>query len=118
MGELRCLLLLALQDIEEALDMAEWVITFGASTMSAQRQTFYRCLIEQLQLALDDTRNAGDYEWIHRQLYGDEIYETVCQHINGQSAFYELSVIGDDCENFTIHQQLLTAYRKWQVVKG
>ncbi|PID64888.1 MAG: 30S ribosomal protein S12 methylthiotransferase accessory protein YcaO, partial [Gammaproteobacteria bacterium] len=103
---------------EEALDMAEWVITFGASTMSAQRQTFYRCLIEQLQLALDEDRNAKDYEWIHRQLYGDEIYETVCQHINGQSAFYGLSVIGDDCENFTSHQQLLTAYRKWQVVKN
>ncbi len=118
LGELRCLLLLALQDIEEALDMAEWVVTFGASTMSDQRQTFYRCLIEQLQLALDDTRNAGDYEWIHRQLYGDEMYEIVSQHINGQSAFYGLSVIGDDGENFTTHQQLLTAYQKWQVVKG
>ncbi len=117
LGELRCLLLLALQDIEEALDMAEWVITFGASTMSAQRQSFYRCLIEQLQLKLDENRDAKAYEWIHRQLYGDTIYQAVCEHIAGKSVFYGLSVIDEDCENFMTHQQLLTTYRKWQQIK-
>ncbi len=118
LGELRCLLLLTLQSFDEALDMAEWVITFGASTMPAERQSFYRCLIEQLQLLLDDRRNTEDYVWIQRQLYGDSIYQTVCDHITGNLAFYDLPVIDEDCQIFTTHQQLLKAYQKWQKVKA
>ncbi len=117
LGELRCLLLLALQEFEEALDMAEWVVTFGFSTLSGERRKFYQCLIEQLQLELDDKRQASDYAWLQQSLYGEAIYQTVCEHLSGKSAFYDLPVIDDDCQIFTKHQQLLKAYQKWQVAK-
>ncbi len=117
LGELRCLLLLALQAHEEALDMAEWLLAFGVSTLSAERQRFYACLIEQLQLALDIHRHAEDYAWIHRRLYGETIYQAVCDHVNGKSVFYDLPVIDKDYLLFDRHRQLLQAYQKLQVAK-
>ncbi len=118
LGELRCLLLLALQMFDEALDMAEWVITFGISTLSDKRRRFYQCLIEQLQLALDDERSPDDYVWIRRTLYGESIYQAVCEHVSGQAAFYHLTVIDKNVQVFSAHRQLLDAYQKWQAVKA
>ncbi|PID64707.1 MAG: 30S ribosomal protein S12 methylthiotransferase accessory protein YcaO, partial [Gammaproteobacteria bacterium] len=116
-GELRCLLLLALGEHEEALDMAEWVVTFGASTLSPKRERFYACIIEQLQLALDDTRNADDYAWVQRQLYGDSIYQAACEHIAGRQKFYDLLPIDSNYQCFQAHRQLLKAYEKLQAAK-
>ncbi|MBS9778192.1 MAG: YcaO-like family protein [Gammaproteobacteria bacterium] len=117
LGELRCLVLLALQDYEEALDMAEWVITFGASTLSHSRQRFYACVIEQLQLVLDDSRDAKDYEWIHREVYGSDIYDAACNHVTGSDTFYDLTVLDGDYSSSVSHTQLLSAYDKLQTSK-
>lgn len=118
LGELRCLLLLALGKHEEALDMAEWVITFGASTMQAQRQRFYACVIEQLQLRLDEARKVADYSWIHRELYGEQLYQAACEHVQGSAYFYDLPVIDSNYTQFTAHGQLLMTYGKLQLAKG
>lgn len=117
LGELRCFLLLALGDHEEALDMAYWVVTFGASTMSNPRQRFFACLIEQLQLALDGLRSAEDYAWVHKALYGEAIYQAACEHVAGLTNFYGLPAIDKDYANFNAHSQLLAAYEKLQIAK-
>ncbi len=117
LGEMRCLLLLALGEHEEALDMAEWVVTFGASTLSPTRARFYACMIEQLQLALDDTRNADDYAWVQRQLYGESIYQAACAHVAGRQKFYDLPPIDDNYQCFHAHRQLLMTYEKLQAAK-
>lgn len=117
LGELRCFLLLALNQYEEALDMAEWVVTFGTSTMGQQRQRFFACLIEQLQLALDEFRSADDYAWVHKALYGETVYQAVREHINGRAHFYDLPAIDDNYAIFSTHSQLLAAYNKLQTAK-
>lgn len=118
LGELRCLLLLALGEHEEALDMAEWVVTFGASTMRVERQRFYACLIEQLQLVLDDTRSADDYAWVQRELYGSAVYQATRDHVEGRAVLYDLPAIDGDYSPFAAHQQLLVTYEKLQVAKS
>lgn len=117
LGELRCLLLLALNEHEEALDMAEWVVTFGASTLSAQRQRFYACLIEQLQLALDETRDAQDYAWVQQPLYGEAVYQAARDHVLGQAMFYDLPALDGDYSAFSAHSKLLMTYEKLQRAK-
>lgn len=117
LGELRCFLLLGLDDHEAALDMAEWVLTFGSSTMTTQRRRFFACLIEQLQLALDGLRSAEDYAWVHKALYGDDIYQAACDHVAGRANFYDLLAIDRDYVKFDAHSRLLAAYEKLQIAK-
>lgn len=117
LGELRCLLLLALGEHEAALDMAEWTRTFGVSTMKVPRQRFYACLIEQLQLALDDSRNTEDYAKIQRQLYGENVYQAARDHVDGSAVLYDLPAIDADYTQFAAHSQLLMAYEKLQTAK-
>lgn len=117
LGELRCFLLLALGEHEGALDMVDWVMTFGRSTMPRSRQRFFACLQEQLQLRFDMERVATDYEWIHRELYGDEVYESVQSHIEQTASFYDLPVSDSRLLDFVAHQRLLAAYQKSQTAK-
>lgn len=60
-GELKSMLYLACGDLENALEWANWTVDTTASVFSAERNNYYRCLIQSLQLFIDNSRDPQQY---------------------------------------------------------
>lgn len=118
LGELRAYLYLVMKDWEGALDAAEWVMTFSSGSMPRECERFFACLHEQLLINLDPSRETKNYESIHRQVFGDGVYDNVQAHLRGNATMNGLPAVDLSLAGFANHQQWLSRYRVWQAVKA
>lgn len=117
-GELKSMLHLALGQLEEALDWANWTISMNSSVFTAERANYYRCLIQSLELYLDTQRNPEQYRKVFEKMYGENTVTAAWQAIQGKaSPFYDLLADDERLQHFTAHQKLLAAYEKLQKAK-
>lgn len=117
LGELRCYACLGTGDFDGALEMVEWLTTFASNTLPDDRRRFFACLHTLLQIQADDTRHAESYADIHRQLFGNGIYDAAIAHLKGQANGYGLPSEDLSLSGFANHQRWLARYRVWQGVK-
>lgn len=116
-GELKSMLHLALGNLEQALDWANWTANMNASVFTAERNNYYRCLIQTIELFLDENRKPEQYRAVFEKMYGKQAVEFAWNAVNGGNPFYGLTASDEALENMLAHQKLLDAYRKLQRAK-
>ncbi|OEE70025.1 ribosomal protein S12 methylthiotransferase accessory factor YcaO [Enterovibrio norvegicus FF-33] len=117
-GELKCLLALAMGDLESTQDFAVWSLDYNATIYSQERSVFMRCLIASLELAQDKDRDPVEYRRAFGFTYGDSVTEAVWQSITGDIRFYGLTAPEASLTEFGAHQKLLGSYHKLQKAKA
>ncbi|MCC4801034.1 ribosomal protein S12 methylthiotransferase accessory factor YcaO [Enterovibrio norvegicus] len=117
-GELKCLLALAMGDLESAQDFAVWSLDYNATIYSQPRAIFMRCLIASLELAQDDVRDPAEYRQAFGFIYGEETTDAVWDSISGDIRFFGLTAPDADLTAFSAHQKLLGSYNKLQIAKA
>ncbi|WP_325893510.1 30S ribosomal protein S12 methylthiotransferase accessory factor YcaO [Grimontia sp. NTOU-MAR1] len=117
-GELKCLLALAMGDMETAQDFAAWSLEYNTTIYSQQRAMFMRCLLTSLALAQDEARDAAEYRRAFGFVYGESVTETVWGSICGEIRFYGLELDNVNLTSFSAHQKLLSSYKKLQQAKA
>ncbi|USH01718.1 YcaO-like family protein [Grimontia kaedaensis] len=117
-GELKCLLALAMGDMETAQDLATWSLEYNTTIYSQERIMFMRCLIASLELAQDEARDAAEYRRAFGFVYGESITEAVWSSICGDLRFYGLELENANLTSFGVHQKLLASYEKLQQAKA
>ncbi|PMN69185.1 30S ribosomal protein S12 methylthiotransferase accessory factor YcaO [Enterovibrio norvegicus] len=117
-GELKCLLALAMGDLESAQDFAVWSLDYNATIYSQPRAIFMRCLIASLELAQDDVRDPAEYRQAFGFIYGEETTDAVWDSISGDIRFFGLTAPDADLTAFDAHQKLLGSYNKLQIAKA
>lgn len=116
-GELKSMLYLALGEWENALEWTIWTYNMNASIFTATRANYYRCLINSLELFLDDMRDPAQYRAVFDKMYGVETVSFAWQAIQGGNPFYDLLAGDESLQGFEEHQKLLRAYQKVQKAK-
>lgn len=116
-GELKSMLYLALDDLEMALDWANWAYNMNSSVFTAERANYYRCLISSLELFMDSQRDPQQYRMVFEKMYGKEAVAFAWSAIQGGNPFYNLPASDETLANFSEHQKLLAAYAKLQKAK-
>ena len=116
-GELKSMLYLALDDLEMALDWANWAYNMNSSVFTAERANYYRCLISSLELFMDSQRDPQQYRMVFEKMYGKDAVAFAWSAIQGGNPFYNLPASDETLTNFSEHQKLLAAYAKLQKAK-
>ncbi|WP_044470949.1 30S ribosomal protein S12 methylthiotransferase accessory factor YcaO [Mannheimia massilioguelmaensis] len=116
-GELKSMLYLALGDLELALDWANWAYNMNSSVFTPERANYYRCLINSIELFLDENREPSQYRMIFEKMYGQSAVDFAWKAIQGGNPFYDLLADDENLEKFQAHQNLLKAYEKLQKAK-
>lgn len=117
-GELKSMLHLALGELEQALDWANWTLNMNASVFTAERANYYRALISIIELHLDENRDSMQYRTALEKMYGKDAVKQAWEATaeNG-NPFYNLPASDEQLRNFKEHQSLLNAYAKLQKAK-
>lgn len=116
-GELKSMLHLALGNLEQALDWANWTANMNASVFSAERNNYYRCLIQSLELFLDERREPAQYRKVFERMYGIDAVDLAWSAIQGGNPFHGLQAADENLQSLAAHQKLLDAYQKVQKAK-
>ncbi len=116
-GELKSMLYLALGDLAMALDWANWTYNMNSSVFTAERANYYCCLINSLELFMDNQRDPQQYRMVFEKMYGKDAVAFAWSAIQGGNPFYNLPASDETLANFSEHQKLLAAYAKLQKAK-
>ena len=117
-GELKSMLHLALGELEQALDWANWTLNMNSSVFTVERVNYYRALISIIELHLDETREPAQYRAVLEKMYGKDAVKHAWATVSeGGNPFYNLPASDENLENFKEHQALLGAYEKLQKAK-
>lgn len=112
-GELKAMLALAGQDLEQAKDWIDWTIEMNSSIFSKERNHAYRCLQTLVDFALSrDKQRFSDYQAAFNKMYGETTVTTMWQYVTAEKRFFGLFAVDNNLSEFTAHQQLLSVYTK------
>ncbi|QTL38680.1 YcaO-like family protein [Xenorhabdus budapestensis] len=116
-GELKSMLALAGNDLEQALIWVEWTQDFNSSVFTAERANYYRCLHTLLLLTQEEDRDPDQYHQAFVKMYGQEAVDAASSAINGKNCFYGLWSVDSELKALPAHQALLNTYEKLQKAK-
>ena len=117
-GELKSMLHLALGELEQALDWANWTLNINSSVFTTEPVNYYRALISIIELHLDQNREPAQYRAVFEKMYGkDAVKQAWAAVSEGGNPFYNLPANDENLKNFKEHQALLGAYGKLQKAK-
>lgn len=117
-GELKSMLHLALGELEQALDWANWTLNMNSSVFTTEPVNYYRALISIIELHLDQNREPAQYRSVFEKMYGkDAVKQAWAAVSEGGNPFYNLPASDENLKNFKEHQALLGAYGKLQKAK-
>jgi len=108
--ELKLLIHLALQQLEEAHDLVGAFLQYNDNTRD--RGLFYQALNVVLEVLLDDELALEDYEVNFRRMFGNERMNAVLGSVDGSVRFYGLTPTSMALEGLDRHHRLLDSYRK------
>jgi ribosomal protein S12 methylthiotransferase accessory factor len=109
-GELKCLINLALGNLWEAKDFIEMFYQFNDNL--PERRMFYQCLGTVLDIILDDELDIDHYQSSLIRMYGITLFNEVIDIINGELKFYGLTKTDLNFNGLDKHQRLLDSYKK------
>ena len=108
--ELKLLIHLALQQLEEAKERVEALLQYNDNTV--ERVLFYQALNVVLEVMLDDELELADYEANFRRMFGDARMDAVIGSVEGSVRFHGLTPTSMKLEGLDRHQRLIDSYRK------
>ena len=108
--ELKLLINLALQQLEEAKERVEAFLQYNENTV--ERVLFYQALNVVLEVVLDDGLELDDYVANFRRMFGNERMDAVLGSVDGSVRFFGLTPTSMKLEGLDRHQRLIDSYRK------
>ncbi|HEX5360750.1 MAG TPA: OsmC domain/YcaO domain-containing protein [Fluviicoccus sp.] len=108
--ELKLLIHLALDRLEEAKELVETFLQYNTNTV--ERGLFYQCMDVVLEVLLDDDMELDDYEANFRRMFGSERLDAVLGSVNGSIRFHGLTPTSLKLEGLDRHQRLVDNYTK------
>lgn len=108
--ELKLLIYLALNHLDEALELTEEFLQFNDNTL--ERELFYQAMAVALAVALDDEMQLADYEPNFRRMFGDQRMDAVIGSLQGSVRFYGLTPTNMQLEGLDKHLRLLDSFKK------
>ena len=114
--ELKLLINLALEQFEEAQELAQTFLQYNDNTV--ERGLFYQALNVVLEVTLDDDLELADYEVNFRRMFGNERMDAVLGSVNGSIRFYGLTPTSMKLEGLDRHQRLIDSYKKLHVARA
>jgi ribosomal protein S12 methylthiotransferase accessory factor len=114
--ELKLLIHLALQQLEEAKERVEAFLQYNDNTVD--RVLFYQALNVVLEVMLDDELALEDYEANFRRMFGDARMDAVIGSVEGRVRFHGLTPTSMKLEGLDRHQRLIDSYRKLHAARA
>jgi ribosomal protein S12 methylthiotransferase accessory factor len=114
-GELKCLIYLALRRFEEAKGLVEMFLTFNDN--SSDRKKFYMALNTVLDITLNEEFELTDYLPNLTKMYGKKNLNDAVLSVTGEIKFFGLTKTNNNLEGLDKHLNLIKSYQKLQVAK-
>ena len=114
--ELKLLIYLALNQLDEALELVEEFLQFNDNTV--ERELFYQAMNAALEVALDDELEMDDYEPVFRRMFGEERMDAVLGSLNGSVRFSGLTPTSMKLEGLDKHLRLLDSFKKLHAARA
>lgn len=114
-GELKCLILLALKEFEEAKELVEMFMTFNDNSTSRRR--YYQALDALLDIILSEDLEIEDYVPNLTRMFGSDIMANALGTIEGNIRFFGLTKTDMNLTGLDKHQKLIQSYQKLQNAK-
>lgn len=114
--ELKLLIYLALNRLEEALELTEEFLQFNDNTV--ERELFYQAMAAALEVALDDEMALSDYEPNFRRMFGNERMDAVIGSLQGSVRFHGLTPTNMQLEGLDKHLRLLDSLKKLHTARA
>jgi len=114
--ELKLLIHLALEQLEDAQDLVEAFLQYNDNTL--ERRLFYQALNVVLEVTLDDELELDHYEANFRRMYGNDRMDAVIGSVDGSVRFHGLTPTGMKLEGLDRHHRLIDSYKKLHVARA
>lgn len=111
-GELKCLIYLALKKYEDAKFLVDMLMTF--SDHGADRKKYFRALDTVLDITLSEDMNIEDYTESMTKMFGSQTLENAIKTVTGEVRFSGLTATDNNLMGLEKHQKLLESYQKLQ----
>ena len=108
--ELKLLIHLALQNLEEAHELVGAFLQYNDNTV--ERRLFYQALDALLEILLDEELEPEDYLVNLRRMFGNERVDAAMGSANASIRFYGLTPTSKKLEGLDRHHRLIDSYRK------
>ena len=114
--ELKLLIHLALQQLEEAQELVGAFLQYNDNTL--ERRLFYQALNVVLEVTLDDNLAIEDYVVNFRRMFGDGRMNAAVGSVDGSVRFHGLTPTSLQLEGLDRHQRLLDSYKKLHAARA
>jgi ribosomal protein S12 methylthiotransferase accessory factor len=111
-GELKCLIHLALNNLEDAKEFVEMFITFNDN--SSERRKFYQVLNIILDITLNEDLEIKDYSPSLIRMYGEKLLSDAIKTATGEMRFIGLTETNMQLYGLDKHLKLIESYQKLQ----
>jgi ribosomal protein S12 methylthiotransferase accessory factor len=108
--ELKILILLALQQQEEAQDLVEAFLQYNDNTIECG--LFYQAINAVLEIVQDDELELEDFLPNLKRMFGEEVMDNVVGSVIGEVRFCGLSKTSMKLEGLEKHLRLIESYKK------
>jgi ribosomal protein S12 methylthiotransferase accessory factor len=114
--ELKLLIHLALQQLEEAHDLVGAFLQYNDNTV--ERRLFYQALNVVLEVTLGEDLALEDYVVNFRRMFGDERMNAAIGSVDGSVRFHGLTPTSLKLDGLDRHQRLLDSYKKLHAARA
>jgi ribosomal protein S12 methylthiotransferase accessory factor len=114
--ELKLLIHLALQQLEQAHELVGAFLQYNDNTL--ERRLFYQALNVVLEVTLDEDLALSDYVVNFRRMFGNERMAAATGSVDGSVRFYGLTPTSLQLEGLDRHQRLLDSYQKLHTARA
>ncbi|MBQ5949550.1 OsmC domain/YcaO domain-containing protein [Massilia sp. ST3] len=114
--ELKLLIHLALQQLEEAHELVGAFLQYNDNTV--ERRLFYQAVNVVLEVVLGDGLELDDYVQNFRRMFGNERMDAALGAVDGSVRFHGLSPTSMKLEGLDRHHRLLDSYKKLHAVRA
>lgn len=114
--ELKLLINLALEQFEDAKELAEAFLQYNDNTL--ERGLFYQAVNAVLEVLLDDEMELDDYEVNFRRMFGHERMDAVIGSVDGSVRFHGLTPTSMKLEGLERHERLIDSYKKLHAARA
>ena len=114
--ELKLLIHLALQQLEEAQELVGAFLQYNDNTV--ERKLFYQALNVVLEVQLDPDLELADYEHNFRRMFGNDRLDAVIGSVDGTVRFFGLTPTSLKLEGLDRHHRLMDSYKKLHAARG
>lgn len=108
--ELKIMIYLALQQLEEAIDLVEQFLQYNDNTV--ERGLFYQATHAVLEIVLSDELQLDDYQYNLGRMFGNSVIDDVMATVDGSLRFHGLFKTSMNLQGIDRHLKLIESYKK------